>query len=156
MVKAVRDRFWERYSLGELNNKEWEALCDGCGQCCLVREVKEDGQMTVYSVACELLDIEAVRCKDYPNRQRKVPHCHKLTPKTVPLYDWLPSSCAYRRLYKGKSLPAWHPLLVGNRSKMREKGITVSHYAVPQKKVAKRQMRQHIIARSRLTGSRKA
>ena len=50
----MRDRFWEKYSLGELNNREWEALCDGCGQCCLKRRVT-DGEVTVYSVACELL-----------------------------------------------------------------------------------------------------
>ncbi|RUO37887.1 hypothetical protein CWE15_11030 [Aliidiomarina taiwanensis] len=24
----MRELFWERYSLGELNKKEWEALCD--------------------------------------------------------------------------------------------------------------------------------
>lgn len=104
MEQAVRERFWERYSLGELNRKEWEALCDGCGQCCLKRYV-EDGVVTVYGIACRLLDIETVRCRDYPNRLKKVPTCHQLTPTTVPQYDWLPETCAYRRLHQGKPLP---------------------------------------------------
>ncbi len=100
----MRERFWEKYSLGELSNREWEALCDGCGKCCLKREIDGD-RVTVYGVACPLLDIETARCKDYPNRQKKVPRCDKLTASTVSRYNWLPDSCAYRRLDAGKSLP---------------------------------------------------
>ena len=74
----MRENFWENYSLGELNAKEWEALCDGCGQCCLVREVN-DNKVTVFNIACELLDISTSRCSDYSNRLKKVPYCHKLT-----------------------------------------------------------------------------
>ena len=145
-MDSLRERFWE-LPLADLTRAEWEALCDGCGQCCLQRYV--DGNMvTVYGVACELLDIDSARCKDYPNRLRKVPSCHRLTPTSVPKhYGWLPETCAYRRLYKGKPLPAWHPLLIGDRSKMRKKGITVSHYAIPSGSVSRRQMERHVIAR---------
>ena len=109
----MRDRFWEKYSLGELNGREWEALCDGCGQCCLKLRV-ENSEVTVYGVACELLDIGTARCKDYANRLRRVPTCHELTPTSVPMYQgWLPESCAYVRVHKGQALPAWHPLLAG-------------------------------------------
>src|SRR5690606_21486399 len=83
--RKLRERFWERLSLGELNKKEWEALCDGCGQCCLLRQV-ESNTVTVYGVACELLDIENARCRDYPQRLKKVPSCHRLTPENVPHY----------------------------------------------------------------------
>jgi len=154
----VRERFWERYSLGELNAKEWEALCDGCGQCCLTRSV-EDDMVTVYSIACELLDIETVRCRDYVGRTKRVPYCHKLTPNTVPHYDWLPDTCAYRLLYKGKPLPSWHPLLAGDRDKMHKQGITVSSYALPAGSKARRQLDRHVVARwpvNRLRGSRAA
>lgn len=142
----MRERFWERYSLGELNTKEWEALCDGCGQCCLVREVK-NSEVTVYAVACELLDIEHSRCSNYEKRLTKVPSCHKLTPANVPRYNWLPESCAYRRIHRGESLPAWHPLLAGSRQRMRKKGLLVSGYAQPAHEVPRRKMQQNIIAR---------
>lgn len=145
----MRERFWEKYSLGELNGKEWEALCDGCGQCCLLRQV-DDSSVTVYSVACELLDIERSRCSDYRNRFSRVPDCHQLTPTAVAQYDWLPDTCAYRRLHRGESLPAWHPLLAGDRQRMRKKSITVCGYAVPRHQVARRRMDQHIIARWKL------
>ncbi|MDX9875880.1 MAG: hypothetical protein RBS88_13300, partial [Spongiibacteraceae bacterium] len=87
--------------------------------------------VTVYGVACELLDIDTARCRDYANRLRKVPNCHELTPTSVPQYQgWLPETCAYVRLYTNQPLPSWHPLLAGDRSRMGKKGITISSYAV--------------------------
>lgn len=145
-LERLRERFWERLSLGELNKREWEALCDGCGQCCLLREV-EPNAVTVFGVACELLDIEAARCRDYARRLEKVPSCHRLTPANVPRYDWLPKTCAYRLLHHGKPLPSWHPLLVGGRDKMRKKGITVSHYALPCEEVPRRHLKRHVVER---------
>lgn len=146
---AVRERFWENYSLGELSNEEWEALCDGCGKCCLKREMDGD-RVTVYGVACPLLDVETARCKDYPNRLKKVPDCDKLTARTVSRYKWLPDSCAYRRLDEGKPLPKWHPLLVGDDSLMQTLGISVSGYAVSSADVPRRRLKKHVIARHRI------
>lgn len=145
----MRENFWEHFSLGELNAKEWEALCDGCAQCCLTRYV-ENQQVTVYNIACELLDIENNRCQDYRNRLKRVPSCHKLTPNNVPEYNWLPETCAYRRIHEGRPLANWHPLISGSQETMRQKGITVNHYAVPHGQVPKRRMAQHIIATWRL------
>lgn len=146
----VRERFWEKYSLGELNSKEWEALCDGCGQCCLLREVDHQ-EVVVYGIACELLDIDHSRCSDYKNRLKKVPGCHKLTPKNVPNYTWLPDTCAYRRVYLNQPLPTWHPLLTGCETRMNKKRMSVSSYAVEQQKMSRRQMDNYIIARWPLT-----
>ena len=140
----MRERFWEHYSLGEMNAKEWEALCDGCCQCCLVREV-DNNQVTVFNIACELLDIEHSRCSDYHNRFNKVPYCHQLTPENIPKYNWLPESCTYRRIHRGESLPNWHPLLTGTQHKMSRKGITVCATAVPVSDVPRRRRKQHII-----------
>ena len=130
----MRERFWEHYSLGELNSKEWEALFDGCGQCCLVRET-EANKVTVYSIACELLDIENSRCSDYENRLKKVPSCHKLTPENIPHYTWLPESCSYRRIHRGEKLPAWHPLLTGDPQSVHRAGVSVQGWAVSETEI---------------------
>ena len=59
----MRELFWERFDLEELTAEEWEALCDGCGQCCLIKFQDEDsGDLAVLGVACELLDIHSCRC----------------------------------------------------------------------------------------------
>ena len=140
----MRENFWEHYSLDELNAKEWEALCDGCGQCCLVRHVEED-QVTVFNIACGLLDIEKSRCSDYENRFSKVPYCRQLTPANIPEYDWLPESCTYRRIYRGEDLPNWHPLLTGNRQQMRDQGITVCNTALHVDLIPRNERHLHII-----------
>lgn len=141
----MREKFWENYSLGELNRKEWEALCDGCGQCCLQRETRVN-QVTVFSIACPLLDLETSRCKDYANRLKKVPTCHQLTADKIPSYTWLPESCTYRRLHRGEPLPKWHPLLTGNRDEMRKQGITVCRQPiVADEEVPKRKLKHYIL-----------
>lgn len=143
----MRERFWEHYPLEELTNEEWEALCDGCGQCCLLKLEEEDtGRVAVLNVACELLDITSCRCSDYPNRLEKVPECTKLTLDLVDQFRWLPYSCAYRRLHEGRRLAAWHPLLSGDDTRMHRKGVSVRSFAVTQNAVPEEELEDHIIA----------
>lgn len=108
-------------------------------------------RLKVYSIACRLLDLETSRCKDYANRQKTVPHCHKLTPENVPQYDWLPDTCSYRLIHQGKPLPKWHPLIKGDRSKMRKLLIKAGTFAESYDRVSKKQMSQHIIAVTEIT-----
>lgn len=132
----MRDRFWERFDLDELTPQEWEALCDGCGQCCLLKfQDEQSGDLAVLNVACELLDIGSCQCGDYANRFDKVPDCTQLSPQRVEEFRWLPRSCAYRRIAEGRKLAGWHPLIAGGPERMHRKGISVRSFAVSQRDV---------------------
>lgn len=121
MTPSLRPQFWKNYSLAEMNQAEWEALCDGCGLCCLVKlEDDETNEVAYTKVACKLLDCKTARCSDYPNRLQHVPDCIQLTPEKLQSIHWLPSSCAYRRINEGKPLPTWHYLNTGSRNSVIE------------------------------------
>jgi uncharacterized cysteine cluster protein YcgN (CxxCxxCC family) len=124
------NNFWETKTLNEMCADEWESLCDGCGLCCLVKIEDEDsGEVFNTSVSCFMLDIESCRCCDYVNRFSKAPMCTQLTPENLQAMDWLPQSCAYKRLSAGLPLPAWHPLLTKDNESVHEAGISAKWFA---------------------------
>ena len=55
--------------------------------------------------------------------------------ENLPKLDWLPDSCAYRRLFLGRSLPSWHPLLTGSKDAMHLAGMSVRAKTVNEMKV---------------------
>ena len=117
--------------LHELDAGEWEALCDGCGRCCLHKAEDEDtGAYFASNVACRLLDLETARCSDYPGRKAKVPDCTRLLADTVAATRWLPSTCAYRLRAEGRPLPDWHPLRTGRPQSVIEAGQSVVGWTV--------------------------
>jgi uncharacterized cysteine cluster protein YcgN (CxxCxxCC family) len=122
----MTDPFWKTKTLEQLDPSEWEALCDGCGKCCLAKlEDADTGELYWTSIACRLFDAGLCRCTDYAHRLRRVPDCVRLTPETVRTIDWLPSTCAYRLVAEGRDLFWWHHLVSGSRETVHEAGMSV-------------------------------
>ena len=117
--------FWEQ-PLASLDRAQWEALCDGCGKCCLHKVEDEDtGRIHPTNVACRLLDTRTARCSDYRHRRALVPDCLRLTRGNVGSISWLPSTCAYNLRAQGLPLPDWHHLLTGSQAAMHAGGHSV-------------------------------
>lgn len=128
--------FWESLTLAEMNEAQWEALCDGCGKCCLVKLRDEDTDALAFTnLACRLLDCESCRCTDYPNRLSRVSDCVKLSQANLPMIDFMPPSCAYRRLQEGRGLPDWHPLISGTPDSVHQAGRSVRGRVVPETQI---------------------
>ncbi len=145
-MSALRPQFWKNYPLDQLTNPEWEALCDGCGLCCLVKLQDEDDGMVVYTkVACKLLNTKTAQCGDYPNRLKFVPDCLQLTPELVPTLHWLPSSCAYKRLALHQKLPRWHPLLTGTPKTVREARKSVAGRCISEMEIDPEDIEEYVV-----------
>jgi len=138
--------FWERKTLEELTDTEWESLCDGCGQCCLHKLVNEESTDVFYTrVACALLNTETARCSHYPERFSKVKDCLDVRGMTVSELAWMPKTCAYRLVHERQPLPCWHPLVTGDAASTAATGITVSGWAVSEKNVDMNNLEAEII-----------
>lgn len=112
---ALEPDFWKNKPLDELNSEEWEALCDGCGKCCLFKLIERgDEKVRFTNVTCRYMDLATCRCTDYQHRHENVPECLYVTPEFACEANWLPKTCAYRLLAKGLELPWWHPLRSGD------------------------------------------
>jgi uncharacterized cysteine cluster protein YcgN (CxxCxxCC family) len=128
----MTDQFWKTKTLDQMSDTEWESLCDGCALCCMSKIEDEDSSEIFYTnTACELLDLSTCLCSDYVNRLARVPDCMQLTVASVASYDWLPGSCAYRRLANGQGLADWHPLISGRPESVHEAGISMLGQMVP-------------------------
>ena len=127
----VSARFWEDTPLSKLDRAQWEALCDGCGKCCLHKlEDDETGEMYATNVACRLLDRRSGQCSNYRNRRAYVSECVRLTNGNVDQIDWLPSTCAYRLRANGEPLPEWHYLVSGDRDAVHRAGESVRGWTI--------------------------
>jgi hypothetical protein len=139
-------RFWEDTPLAELDRGQWEALCDGCGKCCLHKlEDEETGELFPTNVACRLLDRNTALCSDYRHRRAYVPDCVRLTSGNVDTIDWLPSTCAYRLRAEGKPLPDWHYLVCGDRDAVRRAGHSVAGWTISETDAG--ELEHHIVDR---------
>lgn len=133
--------------MDRMTTDEWEALCDGCGKCCLNKLEDEDsGEVALTRVACRLLDDSTCRCSQYPIRHQFVPECIVLTPSTLHEHMyWLPQTCAYRLLSEGRPLFEWHPLVTGDPDSVHRAGVSMQHRTVPEFEVSDEDWEDHII-----------
>ena len=78
MDELNEPRFWDK-PIDRLSRAQWEALCDGCGQCCLHKLEDEDtGAIYRTNVACRLLDLKSGQCSDYRHRKAQVAEAAKM------------------------------------------------------------------------------
>lgn len=144
--RAVTDRlprsapeavpYWERKSLEEMSDVEWEALCDGCGRCCLQKLEDEDSNEVHFtSVSCHMLDTSTCRCRQYGCRHSLVPDCLTVSPLDAEKLHWLPPTCAYRRLAEGAGLPDWHPLITGDSRSVKRAGVGMNDRCTSEREV---------------------
>jgi uncharacterized cysteine cluster protein YcgN (CxxCxxCC family) len=124
---GLRHEFWRRFALDDLTRPEWEALCDGCAKCCLIKLEDEDSGRVAYTdVACRLLDRDTCRCGNYALRRQLVKGCVVLTRDNVDeVVGWLPATCAYRLVHAGRDLHDWHPLISGDPDSVHGAGISL-------------------------------
>lgn len=128
--------FWLVKSLEEMTKAEWEQLCDGCARCCLIKlEDDESGEVFLTRLACSLLDVGSCRCRNYANRHDVMSDCVAIDAVTIKSINWLPSTCAYRRIAEGKGLAWWHPLVSGSGETVHQAGVSVRGWARSEKGV---------------------
>lgn len=140
-----RERFWEE-PLETLNRAEWEALCDGCGRCCLKKLQDEDTEELYYTrVVCRYMDQHDCHCTTYDRRRELVPDCLELDRELVEKIEWMPDTCAYKLRHRGEPLRSWHPLLSGSRQAMEQAGIAVSGRVISEDHVHEDGLEEHII-----------
>lgn len=144
-MAAENTPFWEK-PLEALDATEWDALCDGCGKCCLHKlEDEESGELAYTRIACRHLDTAQVRCRVYRSRLQRVPECVDLRREQAEAFRWLPASCSYRLRADGKPLPNWHPLLTGDREAMVAAGVSVSGRVVSEDHVHPDGWWEHVV-----------
>lgn len=126
----ITPEFWKHKSLTEMNELEWEALCDGCGRCCYRKFIEGRGKRQRFyftRIACNLLDVNTGKCGNYSQRFQLERDCTKLTKKNLPDFHWLPKTCAYRLCYENKPLFDWHPLISGDPNSVKNAGIIMAN-----------------------------
>lgn len=142
----MREGFWE-LPIESLDRAEWEALCDGCGKCCLHKlEDESQGRLYPTNVACKLLDRTSCRCSDYKHRRAYVPDCVRLDLKKLRGMSWLPSTCAYRLRAEGKPLEPWHYLLSGDPESVHEAGMSVRGWTISEDEAG--DLEHHLVDRT--------
>ena len=140
------NNFWETKNLIDMNENEWESLCDKCGKCCVIKLEDFDTQEVHYTnVSCKLLCEKSASCKDYKNRKSIVSDCIILSPDNLKDLKWMPETCAYKLLNEGKKLTYWHPLLSGNDKDIVNSGNSVKNRVTNENKIKIKDLPDYIL-----------
>ena len=130
-MNGSKDDFWRSKPLDEWSVEGWEALCDGCGKCCLIKpEDDHSGEIYTTDIGYEFLNLTTYRCSSYKKRTPVVEDCCKLTASDIDDLDWLPESCSYLKVGRGGDLPERHHLVCGSRSHIHRLGHSIKSWAV--------------------------
>ena len=75
---GFKEKYWNQAVLeaafGGFEPFGVEALCDGCGRCCLVKLEDEDtGEIHFTNIVCRLFETQSCRCSDYAGRKPRFP-----------------------------------------------------------------------------------
>ncbi len=143
----TRPKFWENIALEDLNPAEWEALCDGCGRCCLLKLEDEDtGEIAFTNVACRLFDDKSRTCMSYALRRQLVSGCVVLTPENIERNAyWMPPTCAYRLRFEERALEYWHPLISGSATSVHQAGISMQGRVLAEYEVDEDDLEDHLL-----------
>ena len=142
----LREKFWEKYTLDEMNHAEWEALCDGCGKCCLIK-FESEGKVYLTNIACTQIDLNNCKCKNYKNRTNLVKDCISLTKENlVDNMNWLPYTCSYRLVHERNPLPTWHHLISKDKKKVHKMNLSIKNNSFHESQVKEKSLVSHIIA----------
>ncbi len=143
----LRPKFWKTQPLEDMTKPEWEALCDGCGRCCLLKLEDADTQEVEFTnVACRLFDGQTSRCGQYALRKQLVKDCVVLTPENIErIAYWMPATCAYRLAFEGKPLYDWHPLVSGDPDSARDAGMSMHDKVLAEYEIDEDDLENYII-----------
>lgn len=146
-IPGTRPNFWNTLALEDLSKPEWEALCDGCGRCCLLKLEDEDsGEIAFTNVACRLFDEKTCTCGQYALRKQLVAGCVVLTPENIERNAyWMPATCAYRLRFDDKPLFDWHPLNSGTPDSVEAAGISMRGKVVAEYEVDEDDLEDYLI-----------
>lgn len=122
----LEPEFWKHKKLEQMSKDEWEALCDGCGKCCL-NKIEIKGKVYFTNAHCRFLDCKSCLCKIYEHRFKIVHDCRDINLEAVREKPrWLPKTCAYWLLDNGYELPKWHPLITGKAASVTEAKMSLN------------------------------
>ncbi len=145
-MNKLRKLFWEKYTLDQFSQDEWEALCDGCAKCCLLKIVNKK-KIFITNISCSKLELESCKCSDYKNREKNVKACLKLSNDNLDKnFKFLPSSCSYRLISEGNPLPEWHHLLSKDHESVHKTNHSIQKYCVSETSVDHEDYEDHIVA----------